>query len=224
MLVGDLNANFQYQENIGTVTSPNFAAAQQNPFGLIQTDGYLFIALADLDDDGDVDVMACEDYGNFQYFEHIGNNTDTDGDGITDANEISNGTDETDPCDPAQMAGYTGYDATNAIWTAADCDSDGLLNGEEATNGTDPYEASPASITENTIKGSIDPNPFSDILNFNFDQDVVHAMFVNLAGQVVLSIENPKGKVDVSSLEPGVYIVNCTHSKERQSKHKLQKR
>ncbi|KAG1652341.1 hypothetical protein GQR58_026422 [Nymphon striatum] len=55
---------------------------------------------------------------------------DTDGDGIDDDNEINNGTDENNPCDPAQAAGYTGYDASNAIWAAADCDGDGVTNGE----------------------------------------------------------------------------------------------
>ncbi len=65
--------------------------------------------------------------------------SDTDGDGISDNIEISNGSDESDPCDPAQAAGYTGYDSLNTIWLEADCDGDGVTNGEEATNGTDPY-------------------------------------------------------------------------------------
>ncbi|SDR00559.1 gliding motility-associated C-terminal domain-containing protein [Flagellimonas zhangzhouensis] len=68
--------------------------------------------------------------------------TDTDGDGFDDDNEINNGTDENDPCSPAQSPGYVGYDASNAIWMAADCDSDGVTNGEESTNGTDPYAIS----------------------------------------------------------------------------------
>ncbi|MDT0608635.1 hypothetical protein, partial [Croceitalea rosinachiae] len=44
---------------------------------------------------------------------------DTDGDGIDDDNEINDGTDQNAPCDPLQVAGYTGYDAGNAIWAAA---------------------------------------------------------------------------------------------------------
>ena len=60
---------------------------------------------------------------------------DTDGDGVVDATDIN----VTDPCIPAQLAGYTAYDATNAIWSAADCDGDNVLNGAEDTAGTDPY-------------------------------------------------------------------------------------
>ena len=68
-------------------------------------------------------------------------NTDTDGDGISDDQEVANGSDALNPCDPLQAAGYTGYDASNAIWAAADCDSDGIDNGTEDTNGTDPYDS-----------------------------------------------------------------------------------
>ena len=62
-------------------------------------------------------------------------NSDTDGDGVPDDTD----TDALNPCSPAQDAGYTGYDATNALWAAADCDGDGVNNSTEATNGTDPY-------------------------------------------------------------------------------------
>uniref|UniRef100_UPI00260849AA T9SS type B sorting domain-containing protein n=1 Tax=uncultured Maribacter sp. TaxID=431308 RepID=UPI00260849AA len=68
-------------------------------------------------------------------------NADTDGDGIPDNEESINNTDSLDPCDPLQIAGYTSYDASNAIWAAADCDGDGTNNGTEDTNGTNPYNA-----------------------------------------------------------------------------------
>ncbi|BFP42741.1 hypothetical protein FGF1_35860 [Flavobacteriaceae bacterium GF1] len=69
------------------------------------------------------------------------NNPDTDGDGINDGDEVTNTNDPLDPCDPVQATGYTGFDSTNAIWTAADCDGDGIPNGDEFTNGTDPYNS-----------------------------------------------------------------------------------
>jgi len=64
---------------------------------------------------------------------------DTDGDGILDNKEMTDGTNENNPCDPVQNSGYTGYDSSNAIWAAADCDGDGVANGVEVTNGSDPY-------------------------------------------------------------------------------------
>jgi hypothetical protein len=68
-----------YYENTGTATSPAFAPPQRNAFGLApQINGYVAIpTAADLDDDGDVDVLtsgyAYEAYGTgftFEYFEN----------------------------------------------------------------------------------------------------------------------------------------------------------
>lgn len=64
---------------------------------------------------------------------------DTDGDGILDEQEITNGTNKNNPCDPLQNSGYKGYDATNTIWLNADCDQDGQSNGDEVANQSNPY-------------------------------------------------------------------------------------
>uniref|UniRef100_UPI002633CD05 T9SS type B sorting domain-containing protein n=1 Tax=uncultured Maribacter sp. TaxID=431308 RepID=UPI002633CD05 len=82
-------------------------------------------------------------------------NTDTDGDGVPDNTD----SDALDPCDPVQAAGYTGYDASNAIWAAADCDSDGVTNGTEDTNGTDPYntDTDGDGVPDNTDSDALDP-------------------------------------------------------------------
>ncbi len=49
----------QYQENIGTQNSPEFGAVIVNPFG-IKIDNYesLFTTFGDIDQDGDVDILA----------------------------------------------------------------------------------------------------------------------------------------------------------------------
>jgi hypothetical protein len=78
LLVGDVYigypppVNFQYFENTGTVNAPSFAAPVENPFGLIGTLYFNFSAFADFDDDGDIDLLVGEYYGNFQYFENTG--------------------------------------------------------------------------------------------------------------------------------------------------------
>ncbi len=65
--------------------------------------------------------------------------TDTDGDGILDKQELANGTNKNNACDPPQNSGYTGFDSTNTIWSVSDCDTDGITNGDEISNNTDPY-------------------------------------------------------------------------------------
>lgn len=63
---------FLYYENTGTKNNPQFAAPRENPFGLTSTYYMSLPAFADLDNDGDLDLMAGEYYGNMQYFENEG--------------------------------------------------------------------------------------------------------------------------------------------------------
>nr|WP_321413172.1 gliding motility-associated C-terminal domain-containing protein [uncultured Allomuricauda sp.] len=114
-----------------------------NPCDPSQAAGYtsydetnLIWAAADCDGDGVTN--GDEDTNGTDPYSSV----DTDGDGVSDDLETANGTDLNNPCAPLQAAGYTGYDVTNLIWAAADCDGDGVTNGDEDTNGTDPYAAS----------------------------------------------------------------------------------
>jgi hypothetical protein len=72
LLVGEVNGSLTYFENTGTPTAPSFAAPVQSPFGLTAT--YLIAAptCADIDNDGDMDVLVGEYYGNLQFFENTG--------------------------------------------------------------------------------------------------------------------------------------------------------
>ncbi len=62
-------------------------------------------------------------------------NVDTDGDGVTDAQEALDGTDPTNPC-AFKLSSQTV--ATSNAWKSADCDADGLTNQEEKTGIDDP--------------------------------------------------------------------------------------
>ncbi|GLU44887.1 hypothetical protein [Allomuricauda sp. NBRC 101325] len=64
---------------------------------------------------------------------------DSDGDGILDTIELTNGTDKNNPCDPAQNYDYTSYDVLNVFWSNSDCDNDGVSNADEVANATNPY-------------------------------------------------------------------------------------
>ena len=85
----------------------------------------------------------------------VGNETtDTDGDGLTDCEEVIGAgfddpsttgvaietTDPDDPCDVLPEEVGNEPDTTNDIWSAADCDGDGVTNGQETIDFTDPYD------------------------------------------------------------------------------------
>ena len=75
LLVGEYYGTLQYYQNMGDANNPIFAAPIENPFGLDSADYIAFPDLADLDGDGDFDLMVGEDYGNHRYFENIGSPT-----------------------------------------------------------------------------------------------------------------------------------------------------
>ncbi|MDB3906058.1 T9SS type A sorting domain-containing protein [Crocinitomicaceae bacterium] len=75
LLVGGYYGSINYYENTGTSDSPAFGAPASNPFGLIGTSQYAFITSTDLDDDGDIDLLVGEYYGNLMYFENTGSAT-----------------------------------------------------------------------------------------------------------------------------------------------------
>jgi gliding motility-associated-like protein len=63
---------------------------------------------------------------------------ESDGDGVLDATEKADATDEKDLC-KFVLAHQTA--ATSTAWNTADCDNDGVTNADEITDGTDPLKA-----------------------------------------------------------------------------------
>ncbi len=63
-LIGELNGNTVVQLNTGSATSPAFAAATTNPYGLTDVGGYAIPSLVDMDGDGDLDALIGELGGN----------------------------------------------------------------------------------------------------------------------------------------------------------------
>lgn len=75
LLVAEYYGVIQYYENTGTSSSPQFAAPVSNPFGITSTGPVAFPTLADIDDDGDMDMLIGEYYGTFSFFENTGSST-----------------------------------------------------------------------------------------------------------------------------------------------------
>ncbi len=72
MMAGSSVSSFYYFENTGTPAAPVFAPVQTNPFGLSDVGTYSAPVFVDLDNDGDLDMMAGEVFGNFYYFQNTG--------------------------------------------------------------------------------------------------------------------------------------------------------
>lgn len=60
-----------FQENIGTKESPLFGEIKENPFELSKTEGSFYPAFADLDDDGDLDLIASSNIICFDYYLNV---------------------------------------------------------------------------------------------------------------------------------------------------------
>jgi hypothetical protein len=75
LLMGGYYGAINYFENTGTSDSPTFSSAVANPFGLTSAYYYAFITAADLDDDGDIDLLVGEYYGDLLFYENTGTAT-----------------------------------------------------------------------------------------------------------------------------------------------------
>jgi hypothetical protein len=71
-LVGDVGGNSRWFENTGTAGAPAFAAPSANPFGLADVGDDASPEFADLDGDGDLDVLVGTYEGISVFFENTG--------------------------------------------------------------------------------------------------------------------------------------------------------
>jgi FG-GAP-like repeat/Secretion system C-terminal sorting domain len=216
LLVSEYYANIQFFENVGTPEAPMFASPVQNPFGITQPDTayYSFVGMADIDGDGDQDLLrtVIEEYGsNLYYQENIGTPADPDF-----AAPVDN------------PFGFSGFGIV-AIPHLADIDADGDIDVFFGNYGYSvPSYFSEILFFENTTAVSTNdllkettlkfgPNPASEFISLQseiiINNAAINLSLVNIAGQVfeqqtIHSFGNQiNWKTNIRHLPPGSYFL-----------------
>jgi hypothetical protein len=121
---------------------------------------------------------------------------DSDGDGVINADEVTDGTDVCDVCDYVEASQVT----PSALWDAADCDGDGVLNGNDAQ----PLVGL-NTLSQGNIAVSMD-NTSNTIIISSIDELNGDYTVYNMMGQVLQT-----GGVESNiafDANPGVYFVH----------------
>jgi hypothetical protein len=206
LFVGEYYGNVKFYENTGSVTSPNFALPQQNPFGITQSNLLAVPSFADLDHDGDFDLFAGEYYGNIRYFKNTGTASSPNF-----APPITN---------PFGLVPVNTY----AFPAFADIDNDGDLDlfiGEYYGN-LQYFENTEINIGINgPEKGgdfSLYPNPANDAVflkveSMNQSTDFEVQIFSS-TGKIIRSvkIDSQNMRINTSDLSSGIYTVRLIGS------------
>lgn len=253
-------------QNTGTSTAPGFAAAVANPFGLTSLDEYTVPNFADLDNDGDLDLLVTDGYGNLHYFQNTGTATvpafaaptlnpfgwvspnqfqigraaDLDQDGDIDVMSSSYGgwsffENTGTPSAPSFSVTANPFglqvDSTVTGPAIGDIDGDGdldILAGKYTSTSTSNFryfENNPlVGTAEELIEThgwAVYPNPSHDELNLKMSMEsgsgIFHLAVYGLQGQKVLSQDLETGygdkMVDISGLVPGSYVAEITGEK-----------
>ncbi|NYT26474.1 MAG: VCBS repeat-containing protein [Candidatus Thiodubiliella endoseptemdiera] len=151
LVVGEQNGTLKYYQNTGTTSSPAYEVKTggNNPFNGIDVGGYSTPNLADIDGDGDLDLVVGKDDGTLKYYQNTGTTSNPTYEAkIGDSNPF-NGID-------------VGYHSTP---TLADIDGDGdldLVVGE--SDGTLKYYQNTGTTSNPAYEAKTgNDNPFNGI-------------------------------------------------------------
>ncbi|MFI5204386.1 MAG: T9SS type A sorting domain-containing protein [Flavobacteriales bacterium] len=204
LFIGDYYGDTHYFQNTGTASAPAFAAEQLNPFGIITVNYNAAPAPADLDNDGDYDLLIGDYYGDLHYFQNNG----TAGAPVFGPEQIN----------PFNLTNV-GYYIAPAF---ADMDNDADLDlfvGE--SYGVLYYFQNMGGIgiteTSSSAGFSIFPNPSSQQVTINFNQLMREASIElsTLTGQpvMVVSAESTQQmQLNIQHLPSGIYMASVKTS------------
>jgi len=209
LLVGEAYGNMQFYENTGSATNPAFAPAQANPFGLVAAYSFAHPTFADLDQDGDMDLLVNEAYSTFQYFENTGT--------------------ASAPAFAAPVTNAFGLTAVSdiALSTLVDIDADGdydvlssLYYGEMAFFENTQFNV---GIDELDNTASVAPNPFQNVVHIQSEIAVASVEVYSVAGVLVHSSTKPGTSIQLGDLSSGVYVMKIVDEKGQISQQKIEK-
>lgn len=208
----------QYYENIGTASNPNFSLPIDNPFGIYipPTTYYIFtVDLADIDKDGDLDLISTEYYGDFMYYQNTGT--------ATNPNFAAPAFNPFNLMPPVDTA-YFGHPEI------ADLDGDGdydIVLGQYDVEDTYIslyyYENLMVSThNENQLQEvglNLFPNPTTSRLSItaDIDNEVTLTVFDQLGRSVLTEkrvFVNSSYTVNVEQLPPGVYVLKLENEQQ----------
>ena len=201
MSENELTGDFIYLKNIGSATLPEFEAPDIDPFGLSGPEsGFLLVLVtfADLDNDGDADLMTSGYTNDFTYYENIGSSSFPEF-----------GTTQTNPFDIT--AGFSTYNCS----TFGDLDGDGDLDFFYGDGSGNFYyqenidQLSGINEFDNNNPITIYPNPSNGLFTIECAQKGSY-LLQNELGQTVKTIQvNALNnfKVNINNLGAGIYFI-----------------
>lgn len=214
LCISDYYGAVLYYENTGTASSPNFSTpAVANPFGIPASNNFRIATFADLDGDGDADLLVSEYYGDIKYYENTGTTTSP-----------QFGTEQNNPF------GFTGMNSLNKF-AAGDIDGDGDLdlfmgvdgfyNANNNANTIFFENTSPTSSTDafRKVRLTVSPNPTTDLVHIETEAHVKAVRITNIDGKVIRE-ENSKN-ISLGDLPAGVYFLTIVDENNAERRERV---